>query len=59
MTLTNFERAVRTAMKDGAMVGTWHITDDCVRLYAKELLKAAIKQLRDDGNTVEIRNPVD
>ena len=54
MTLTNFERAVRTAMKDGAMVGTWHITDDCVRMYAKELMKAAIKQLRDDGNTVEI-----
>lgn len=59
MNLTKFERAVRTSMQDGALVGYPNVTDECARLYAKELLKEAIRQLREDGNIVEIRNPID
>ena len=46
-------------MHEAASLGAWHITDENVRLFAHELLKAAIKQLREDGNEVELNNPID
>ena len=57
--LNDFECSVRETMHEAASLGAWHITDENVRLFAHELLKAAIKQLREDGNEVELNNPID
>ena len=55
--MTNFEKAVSATMKQGQGVSV--ITDETAIIYAKELMKAAIQQLRDDGNIVEIREPIE
>lgn len=54
--MSNFEKAVLATIKQ--TVG-YSVTEECAKEYAHELMKAAIKQLRDDGNIVEILNPID
>ena len=57
--MTNFEKAVFATMKQSAGCDISAITDEDAKIYAHELMKSAIQQLREDGNIVEIRNPID
>lgn len=57
--MTNFEKAVFATMKQSAGCDISAITNDDAKIYAKELMKSAIQQLRDDGNIVEIRNQIE
>ncbi len=57
--MTKFEYAVKATMTQACMCDMSAVTDEAASIYAHELMKAAIQQLRDDGNIVNIINPVD
>ena len=57
--MTKFEYAVKATMTQACMGDMSAVTDEAASIYAHELMKAAIQQLRDDGNIVNIINPVD
>ena len=57
--MNKFEQAVKATVEDFCSCGKDSITEENISIYAHELMKAAIQQLRDDGNIVKILKPFD
>ena len=57
--MTDFEKAVKETVTEFCDCGKDSITEENIAIYAYELMKSAIQQLRDNGNIVKILNPID